>query len=185
MTVPPNFSKYGSANGAGPGWQQPPGAGGRTRYTTNSKTRNYNFNVGGGSGGNGQGRGRGPAGVGGRDRSYSPLADPEFFTNADIRNYCDTARAGFLQLSFELSMAAEVLQAVLKEVPDPEGRAFGSLTRARRVAKHLKKAADDAKDAAKNSARTYAAFQREYSPELDTHAYRRPRQPRRRFDFGV
>lgn len=116
---------------------------------------------------------------------YSPLADPEFFTNADIRNYCEKARAEFLKLSFELSMAAEVLQAVLKEIPDPEAKMFGSARRARRVARHLKRTATEARDAAKNAARTYAAFQREYDPELSSTARTRPARARRRFDFGT
>ncbi|GAA2870523.1 hypothetical protein GCM10010517_30750 [Streptosporangium fragile] len=116
---------------------------------------------------------------------YSPLADPEFFTNADIRNYCEKARGEFLRLSFEIAMAAEVLQAVLKEVPDPEGRPFGARARARRVARHLKRTATDARDAAKNAARTYAAFQREYDPELSATTRTRPARARRRFDFGA
>lgn len=116
---------------------------------------------------------------------YSPLADPEFFTNADIRNYCEKARTEFLKLSFELSMAAEVLQAVLKEVPDPDGRPFGAGARARRVARHLKRTATEARDAAKNAARTYAAFQREFDPELSATSRTRPARARRRFDFGA
>ncbi|MFJ2191123.1 plasmid transfer protein TraA [Kitasatospora sp. NPDC087861] len=140
----------------------------------------------------GAGRGPGPAGdrIGtpsgggqaGGGRGYSPLGDPEFFTNADVREFCERGRATFAQLSFDLAMAHEILQAVLKEVPDPDGRPFGGMARARRVAKHLKKAADDAKDCAAEVARTYAAFQREYDPEISRVA--RPRQPRRRFDFG-
>ncbi|MER6826566.1 plasmid transfer protein TraA [Streptosporangium sp. NPDC000563] len=117
--------------------------------------------------------------------SYSPLADPEFFTNADIRNYCERARGEFLKLSFEVAMAAEVLQAVLKEIPDPEARLFGSQARARRVARHLKRTATEARDAAKNAARTYAAFQREFDPELSATARSRPTRARRRFDFGL
>ncbi|MEV7182207.1 plasmid transfer protein TraA [Kitasatospora sp. NPDC093679] len=170
--------------------------GGRTGRERPS--REYHFHYKGGDGGGHEVPRRGPgaggigagprdhgAGGGGRTsggRTHSPLADPEFFTNADIRNYCEQGRAAFLQLSFELAMAAEVLQAVLKEVPDADGRPFGSQFRARRVARHLKKAADDAKDAAANAARTYAAFQREYDPELNRTG--RPRPPRRSFDFG-
>lgn len=165
----------------------------RERNSYRSRERNVHFHFGGGGGGGDQAprdggaggeRSRGPGGIGSRQRSHSPLADPEFFTNADIRNYCDTARQGFLQLSFELSMAAEVLQAVLKEVPDPDGRAFGSQMRARRVAKHLRKVADDAKDAAKNSARTLRRLPARVLPELEVTAHRRPRQTRRKFDFG-
>ena len=109
-----------------------------------------------------------------------------YWLDADIRNYCEKARGEFLRLSFELAMAAEVLQAVLKEVPDPDGRPFGARARARRVARHLKRTATDARDAAKNAARTYAAFQREFDPELSATARTRPAsRARRRFDFGA
>lgn len=135
------------------------------------------------------GQHRGAPKAGGRPYAaqggYSPLADPEFFTNTDIRNYCERARTEFLKMSFELAMAAEVLQAVLKEVPDPEGRPFAATSRARRVARHLKRTATEARDAAKNAARTYAAFQREFDPELSATAHRRPARQRRRFDFGA
>lgn len=161
----------------------------------NERSTQFHFHVGGpnaggpgmgggAAGGIGAQRGGGPGGGQGAasGRAYSPLGDPEFFTNADIRAYCETARSLQLQMAFELAMAAELLQAVLKEVPDADGRPFGAQSRARRVAKHLKKAADDAKDAAANAARTYAAFQREFDPELARTS--RPRQQRRAFDFG-
>lgn len=161
---------------------------GRTRHTHKEKTYNVNFGPRNGSAGGGQ---QGRSGIGqqqgnggrGRSNTYSPLADPEFLTNADVRNYCETARAAFVQLSFDIAMAAECLEAVLKEVPDPEGRPFGSRLRARRVTRRLSKVADDAKDAAKNAAATYAAFQREFSPEMQ-HNPRARQQPRRRFDFN-
>ncbi|MFD5564975.1 plasmid transfer protein TraA [Kitasatospora griseola] len=140
----------------------------------------------GNAGGSAQGGGIGQPSGGGQSAggraNYSPLGDPEFFTNADVRAYCEKGRSLLMQLSFELSMAHEILRAVLREVPDPEGKPFGSQARARRVAKHLGKAADDAKDCAAELARTYAAFQREYDPEISRVA--KPRQPRRKFDFG-
>lgn len=185
----------------GPGQGGGQGGGARGRQSGGQSGNQYHFHynsgdgkAGGQRGYDGGGRAAGPGGIGqanpgaqgggqrGGGRTHSPLGDPEFFTNADIRNYCENARAAFLQLSFELAMAAEVLQAVLKEVPDPDGRPFSGQMRARRVAKHLKKTADDAKDAAKNAARTYASFQREFDPELNRSG--RPRPPRRSFDFG-
>ncbi|WP_052391037.1 plasmid transfer protein TraA [Streptomyces sp. NRRL B-24484] len=188
---PQRGNNTGSAGGGGQ--RQQPGQGRTTNRTTNRSGPQFHFNYrpGGGSGPagggmaggiGGQQRGAQGGGQGAGGRTHSPLADPEFFTNADIRNYCEQGRSAFLQLSFELAMAAEVLQAVLKEVPDADGRPFGSQFRARRVARHLKKAADDAKDAAANAARTYAAFQREYDPELSRTG--RPRAPRRSFDFN-
>ncbi|WP_329488555.1 hypothetical protein OG618_18155 [Kitasatospora sp. NBC_01246] len=130
------------------------------------------------------GQQQGPGGGTGAGRGgYSPLGDPEFFTNADVRAFCERGRSALMQICFELSMAHEILNAVLKEVPDADGRPFGAQARARRVSKHFKKAADDAKDCAAEIARTYASFQREFDPEISRVA--RPRQaPRRKFDFG-
>lgn len=121
---------------------------------------------------------------GGRGRSYSPLADPEFFTNSDIRDFCENGRAAMTMLGFDAVMAAEVLEAVLKEIPDPEGRPWGSKLRARRVARRMAKTADHLTAAAKNFAATYAAFQREFSPELEPMRQRQARAPRRSFDFN-
>ncbi|MBP0453465.1 sporulation protein SsgA [Kitasatospora sp. RG8] len=197
---PPRRSTPGGGPGAGAGPSGPrtsrPTGGGAAGG--NSYHFTYNRGAAGGAGadaprgGRGAGPGRGPGGIGqptggtsagpGAGRGYSPLGDPEFFTNADVREFCERGRAVFSQLSFDLAMAHEILQAVLKEVPDADGRPFGAQARARRVARHLKKAADDAKDCAAEVARTYAAFQREYDPEISRVA--KPRQPRRRFDFG-
>lgn len=121
---------------------------------------------------------------GSQGRTYSPLADPEFFTNSDVRNYCENGRAAMQMLGFDIAMAAEVMEAVLKEIPDPEGRPWGSKLRARRVAKRLAKTADHLTGAAKNFAATYAAFQREFSPELEPMRQRQARAPRRTFDFN-
>ncbi|MFF2075381.1 plasmid transfer protein TraA [Kitasatospora sp. NPDC058162] len=209
MSTPPNSpgspfppprrpgNNGGGNRGAGGGKTPPPSGGNSRTRVGPSYHFNYTRNTSGGGGGGGYGGGRGPGGPGpasgpigspsgggqgGGGRGYSPLGDPEFFTNADVREFCERGRATFAQLSFDLAMAYELLSAVLKEVPDADGRPFGSLTRARRVSKHLKKAADDAKDCAAEIARTYAAFQREYDPEISRVA--KPRQPRRRFDFG-
>ncbi|MGZ9931715.1 plasmid transfer protein TraA [Streptomyces sp. NC-S4] len=200
-TPGPRRPQNGSGQQQG-GWQQGPwqqpgpasapgGQGGssRSRTTNRSKSREYHFHIsdpgvqsGGGYGprnGRGQQGGQGQGQRGGR--MYSPLGDPEFFSNVDIRNYCEGGRGLFLQMSFELANAAEVLNAVLKEIPDPEGRPFGSRARARRVSRRMKKAAEDALGTAKNLAATYAAFQREFDPQLAQN--RRPRQGRR-FDFN-
>ena len=195
---PPRRSgNNGNGGGAGGGKTPPPPPGGNSRTRVGPSYHfNYTRNTTGGGGGAAYG-GRGPGGPsptggigspagGGRGSgagpNYSPLGDPEFFTNADVRNYCEQGRSAMSRVSFDLAMAYELLSAVLKEVPDADGRPFGSLTRARRVAKHLKKAADDAKDCAAEIARTYAAFQREYAPEISRVA--KHRQPRRQFDFG-
>ncbi|MFJ7203262.1 plasmid transfer protein TraA [Streptomyces sp. NPDC098789] len=172
----------------GPG----PASGGTSRSRTSSRSREYHFHIndagaqnGGGygpQGGRGQQQGGGRGQAGGGRRMHSPLGDPEFFNNVDIRNYCEQGRGLFLQMSFELANAAEMLNAVLKEVPDPDGRPFGSRARARRVSRRMKKAAEDAVSTAKNLAATYASFQREFDPQLAPQARRRPT---RSFDFNA
>ncbi|MEU2625874.1 plasmid transfer protein TraA [Kitasatospora sp. NPDC007106] len=103
-----------------------------------------------------------PAGQGGG----SQLPVPEFLSPADVRNYCNSLRSLGVGLHFEVAMAAEILSAVLANVPDPEGRPFGSKLRGRRVARKLHKAAEALKDAATNAAGAYSAFQQEYQEEL-------------------
>ncbi|MFG3051409.1 plasmid transfer protein TraA [Kitasatospora sp. NPDC048239] len=207
---PPRRSGPASSAG-GPTRPAPPGgnpgvggaggsgaAGGNSYHFTYNRTRTSGWGGQAAPGGTGPGPGtggglgaaprggqqQGPGGAGsGAARGYSPLGDPEFFTNADVRAFCERGRSALMQICFELSMAHEILNAVLKEVPDSDGIPFGAHARARRVSKHFKKAADDAKDCAAEIARTYAAFQKEFDPEISRVA--RPRHaPRRKFDFG-
>ncbi|MGW1199516.1 plasmid transfer protein TraA [Streptomyces sp. NPDC002536] len=195
MATPPPPPPFNGPWAAGPGrqqqnaWKNANGTrGGGDRYRTTNRASEYHFHFGNQNGGSSRGGGaNGDSGFFRRDGrrqggTHSPLADPEFFSNVDIRNYCERGRQLFLQLSFELANASEVLHAVLKEVPDPEGKAFGSRMRARRVAKRMKKAAEDTRDTAKNLAATYASFQREFDPELAP--YRTRQRPNRRFDFN-
>ncbi|MFH8518242.1 plasmid transfer protein TraA [Streptomyces gelaticus] len=124
-----------------------------------------------------QGSGRGGNGGG---RSPQTLPEPFFTSPSDIREYCNHLRALGVSLSFEVAMGAEILQATLATVPDPDGRPFGSKLRARRVARKLKKSAEALKDAATNAAATYSAFQQEYEEEINRvrHRARRPQAPR-------
>ncbi|MCI3276257.1 plasmid transfer protein TraA [Streptomyces cylindrosporus] len=197
MTTPPNgngntwrddFANFRNATGKQASNGGGRGDGGARR---GGGDRHYHVHVGGNPDANGQanagpGGGFFSRGAGGGNRpGHSPLADPQFFNSTDVRNYCDQARSVFLQLSFELAGAAEVLQAALAQVPDPQGRGrMGSRSRARRVSKKLKKTADDVRDAAKNAVATYAAFQREFEPELAPYNARRA-AGRRRFDFTL
>ncbi|MDN3024708.1 plasmid transfer protein TraA [Streptomyces sp. S.PB5] len=116
---------------------------------------------------------------GGRSGNQSLLPSPEFTSPAQVRNYCNTLRAAGVTLSIEVAMAAEILESVLAAVPDPEGRAFGSRIRARKVARKMRKSADGMRDAAKNAAACYSAFQQEFEEEINRvrHRARRPAQP--------
>ncbi|MDX3519873.1 plasmid transfer protein TraA [Streptomyces scabiei] len=116
---------------------------------------------------------------GGRPHSEALLPSPEFTSPAQVRHYCNTLRAAAVTLSIEVAMGAEILKGVLAAVPDPEGRAFGSRVRAAKVARKLNRAADDLRDAAKNAAACYSAFQQEYEEEINRvrHRARKPQQP--------
>ncbi|ARZ67235.1 sporulation protein SsgA [Streptomyces albireticuli] len=116
---------------------------------------------------------------GGRGRTESLLPAPEFSSPAEVRNYCNTVRAAGVTLSIEVAMAAEILKSVLAAVPDPEGRIGGSRMRAAKVARKMRKSADALRDAAKNAAACYSAFQQEYEEEINRvrHRARKPKQP--------
>ncbi|MET7484050.1 plasmid transfer protein TraA [Streptomyces sp. NPDC005538] len=116
---------------------------------------------------------------GGRSHSDSLLPAPEFGSPAQVRNYCNTLRAAGVMLSIEVAMAAEIIQGVLSAVPDPEGRAFGSRIRARKVSRKMRKSADALRDAAKNAASCYSTFQQEFEEEINRvrHRARKPAQP--------
>ncbi|WP_217552681.1 plasmid transfer protein TraA [Streptomyces sp. GbtcB6] len=118
-------------------------------------------------------------GNGGRSHAEALLPAPEFTSPAQVRNYCNSLRAAAVTLSIEVAMGAEILKGVLEVVPDPEGRPFGSRSRARKVSRKLQKSADALRDAAKNAAATYATFQQQYEEEINRvrHRARRPQQP--------
>ncbi|MFJ4204874.1 plasmid transfer protein TraA [Streptomyces sviceus] len=114
-----------------------------------------------------------------RSHAESLLPAPEFGSPAQVRNYCNTLRAAAVTLSIEVAMGAEILKGVLTAVPDPEGRAFGSRVRARKVSRKMQRSADALRDAAKNAAACYATFQQEFEEEINRvrHRARKPAQP--------
>ncbi|MFD0315978.1 plasmid transfer protein TraA [Streptomyces flavalbus] len=116
---------------------------------------------------------------GSRPHAEALLPSPEFTSPAQVRNYCNTLRAAAVTLSIEVAMGAEILKGVLSAVPDPEGRAFGSRIRARKVARKMQRSADALRDAAKNAAATYSTFQQEFEEEINRvrHRARKPQQP--------
>lgn len=124
-------------------------------------------------------------GRGGGAHPATVLPDPEFNSPSEIRQYCNALRALATGLSFELSMASEILSVTLQQVPDPDGKPFGSRLRARRVSRKLAKSADAFKAAAVNAAATYAAFQQEFQGEINAVRHRaRPRPTARRIDWA-
>ncbi|MGW3955159.1 plasmid transfer protein TraA [Streptomyces sp. NPDC004752] len=119
------------------------------------------------------------SGTNGRGGAEGLLPEPDFSSPARVREYCNSLRAAGVTLSFQVAMGAEIMKGVLAAVPDPEGRPFGSRARAAKVARKMQRSADALRDAAKNAAACYSAFQQEYEGEINRvrHRARRPQQP--------
>ncbi|MEU8623286.1 plasmid transfer protein TraA [Streptomyces sp. NPDC048669] len=90
----------------------------------------------------------------------------DFMGNEDIRAFCEYHRKQSRNGATELAMDADHLEAVLRTIPDADGRLGGSRARARRVSRWLKKAAAADKAKQKYFASVYATFEREYESEL-------------------
>jgi hypothetical protein len=114
----------------------------------------------------------------------SLLPAPEFNSPAQVRQYCNHLRAVMTGISFEISMAAEILKGVLAQVPDPEGRLGGSRIRAARVSRKLAKSADAARDAAKNAAACYQQFVQQYEQEIARVRHRASRPHRQEMNWA-
>jgi hypothetical protein len=175
----------------------PPGANGSQAKPNFDKSKNFGFGATFSPGlninvnaGNRTNTGSVPAqgGAGRRGGGAHPdafLPAPEFNSPAQVRHYCNSLRALGTGLSFEVSMAAEIMQATLAQVPDPEGRPWGSRSRARRVSRKLAKSADGMKAAAVNAAAAYAAFAKEFEEEINRVKHRaRPRQTGPRINWA-
>ncbi|MGW5818059.1 plasmid transfer protein TraA [Streptomyces noursei] len=114
----------------------------------------------------------------------SMLPDPDFSSPAAIRKYCNDLRAVMFGLSIEIAMAAEILDATLAQVPDPEGKMLGSKLRARRVSGKLRKAAEASVNVAKGAAATHARFAQEFEPEINAVRHRAKARPRKQIDWA-
>ena len=115
-----------------------------------------------------------------RAKAQSLLPAPEFWSPAQTRNYCNSLRAAAVTLSIEVAMGAEILNATLSQVPDPEGKSFGSKIRAAKVARKMRKAASALQSAAKNAAACYSVYTQEFEQEINAvrHRAKRPERPR-------
>jgi hypothetical protein len=113
-------------------------------------------------------------------KAQSLLPPPEFWSPAQTRNYCNSLRAAAVTLSIEVAMGAEILNATLSQVPDPEGKSFGSKIRAVKVARKMRKAANALQSAAKNAAACYSVYTQEFEQEINAvrHRAKRPERPR-------
>jgi len=117
---------------------------------------------------------------GAKAKAQSLLPPPEFWSPAQTRNYCNSLRAAAVTLSIEVAMGAEILNATLSQVPDPEGKSFGSKIRAAKVARKMRKAASALQSAAKNAAACYSVYTHEFEQEINAvrHRAKRPERPR-------
>lgn len=149
----------------------------RNRTTNRSKTREYHIHI------------NKPASDGGGAQGQwsrqSPIGDAEFLSAGHVRAFAERGRRAMRQAAVDFSYAHEALQAVLKEVPPPNGESRAQMIiKARRTARSLKRAANAAQAASAHSARTWPAFMREYANELNTYGGPRP-QRRQRMNFGA
>lgn len=112
-----------------------------------------------GGGGN---AGQVPAG----SKTGGKVPGSDFMGNEDIRAFCEHHRKLSRNGATELAMDADHLEAVLRTIPDADGRLGGSRARARRVTRWLKKAAAADKAKQKYFASLYGTFEREYESEL-------------------
>lgn len=117
---------------------------------------------------------------GAKAKAQSLLPAPEFWSPAQTRDYCNSLRAAAVALSIEVAMGAEILSATLSQVPDPEGKSFGSKIRAAKVARKMRKAASALQSAAKNAAACYSVYTQEFEQEINAvrHRAKRPERPR-------
>jgi hypothetical protein len=108
-----------------------------------------------------------PAGGGGvaaNQPSHFLLGEPTFNSTDEVRTYCNTVRALMVHAAIELSMAAKLLEARLRQAQClPGDNTVQTRLRARKVGRQLKKSADGATAAAQAAVAAYAAFTREYS----------------------
>lgn len=125
----------------------------------------------------------GPGGQGAAPAAGRSIPGSDFNSNEDIQAFCEHNRRKTRTDAVELALAAEHLEAVLRHIPDTTGSMAGARLRARRVSRHLKKAAKAQQLAAKAFASCYAQFQREYEAELSKVGKARPQQQPRNFGW--
>ncbi|HVK05101.1 MAG TPA: hypothetical protein VM490_16610 [Armatimonadaceae bacterium] len=106
------------------------------------------------------------------------LGSPEFYATSQLQQYCNNGRNLIRPLANELRIAAEELQAALREVPAVRGGVLLAPIERRRLArqtsKHLVVAAEGVEMACSGLVRTYLSFQRNYvnvTPERSKRAF--------------
>ncbi|WP_017587635.1 hypothetical protein [Nocardiopsis ganjiahuensis] len=94
---------------------------------------------------------------------FNELADREFHTGTDIREYTDGLRRLSRALAMELEYSAQELEAVLKDLPPADGESHMAVRRkARTIAKHLRRAAEAQRTVGIEGARTWGSLTKHF-----------------------
>ncbi|MDT8916232.1 hypothetical protein [Amycolatopsis sp. PS_44_ISF1] len=105
------------------------------------------------------------------------LGSPEFLSTSALRGYCSNGRDLIRPLGNELRIAAEELNAVLREVPTGQGgllESADSRRKARMVSRHLLRAAEGVEGTCTGLIRCYLSFERNFinnTPERSRRAF--------------
>jgi hypothetical protein len=98
------------------------------------------------------------------------LPEPEFSDSRELRQYCNEVRRACHVLGMALHMGAAEIEAALSTIrPANDSGMFARAVakrRARRVARHMRHAAECMVRGGAASVRTWEAFRAEYAPEL-------------------
>lgn len=96
------------------------------------------------------------------------LPEPDFTDSRELREYCNEVRRSCHAMAMALHMGAAEIEAALSTIQPATGL-FSRMTarrRARRVARHMRHAAQSMVCGGAAAVRTWAAFRAEYAPEL-------------------
>jgi hypothetical protein len=96
------------------------------------------------------------------------VPEPDFSNSTELRQYCNEVRRACHAMGMALHMGAAEIEAALSTIQPADG-AFSRMKarrRARRVARHMRHAAECMVGGGAAAVRTWAAFRSEYAPEL-------------------
>src|SRR6266700_3226904 len=98
------------------------------------------------------------------------LPEPEFTDSAQLRQYCNDVRRVCHAMGMALHIGAAEIEAALSTIPPADRRHVFSKAvarrRARKVARHMRHAAECMVSGGAASVRTWGAFRAEFAPEL-------------------
>jgi len=98
------------------------------------------------------------------------LSAIELTDNEALKQYLDALLSLSQDLYFEVSWAADVLQARLSNI-----KGIKNIPRARLIAGALRGVADDFKSASAGTTKTWTMFEQKFAPELESVASKKPK----------